>query len=399
MIHVKRYFAILAVGLMVACNSEQSSETVFTVDSNGEPFHALPVYTDLPQDLLDVAGNICLQSNTDQIVSGQIEEVSDAQYRLWWLASSNDGEPVRYSLVADAECGSESFNWHRITDESIQLRLGQQALIQYEHPVYNPDEVEMTKKPFHHLFDPAGGDLITKGPGGLYSHHRGIFFGYNHVYINDEQIDIWHARDGERSEHLDIIREITGPVTGGHLVTIGWKDHDGNVFLDENREIRIFSVTDNVVIVDFKSTLQAIDTPVILDGDRQHAGVQFRAAQYVAENADQTRFIRPEYLEHLDQDNEISGDEMMDLPWNAMYFNVEGESYTVAYISHPSNPENAEMSERLYGRFGEFFRYELDEGESLTVNYRFVITRGELAGEEIDRFSHFYTNPPVVELQ
>ena len=40
------------------------------------------------------------------------------------------------------------------------------------------DARHQTYKPYHHVFDPAGENTITKGPGGQYTHHRGIFIGF-----------------------------------------------------------------------------------------------------------------------------------------------------------------------------------------------------------------------------
>jgi hypothetical protein len=70
-------------------------------------------------------------------------------------------------------------------------------------------------------------------------------------------------------------------------------------------------------------------------------------------------------------------------------------------MSHPSNPENAEMSERLYGRFGEFFPYRLTVEDSLTVKYRFWVTEGKVPSlERIDLRYHAFANPaPAIEIR
>ena len=57
----------------------------------------------------------------------------------------------------------------------------------------------------------------------------------------------------------------------------------------------------------------------------------------------------------IDPAEEIEGEDIYDLPWNAMHFMIDEKPFTVSYLSHPSNPDNVAMSERLYGRFGEFF--------------------------------------------
>lgn len=369
--------------LFISCNNN-SGEQVLTLQAGENGIANSPVYITLEGDRYDENSALCLHS-ADGTLPGQVETVSESEQRIWLIADAQPGTATEFTIRTDDACFDEVYSWESNNDESIILNFGNRPVVQYEHPVYDPEDVERTKKPFHHLFDPTGGQLITKGPGGLYSHHRGIYFGYNHVYTNDRQIDIWHARDGERSEHVEILKEFEGPVMGGHIVKIHWKNHDGEEFLEEEREIRVFRQSEDVFIVDFQSMLSTVNGPVRLDGDRQHAGVQFRAAQYVADHAEQTSFLRPGNLSHINPDEEIEGEDMMDMPWNAMQFVVEGNPYTVAYLSHPSNPGDAEMSERLYGRFGEFFRYEVTNENPLQVRYRFLVKSGSLTPDEIDR--------------
>jgi hypothetical protein len=320
--------------LFIACNGNGDDLFEVTFDPGNFEWTNTPVYVEINHPDLSDNQVLCVHSETE-VVPAQVQSLSGTEKRIWWQVTQPANQLNTYSFSVNGSCYDQTFEWTEAGDYSARLQYGDVPLLQYEHPVYNPDDIEHTKKPFHHLYDPAGGQLITKGPGGLYSHHRGIFFGYNHVYTNDRRIDIWHARDGERSEHEAVVREFEGPVLGGHVVNILWKNHEGEPFLDENREIRLFRQADDLSVIDFYSTLTAIDGPVVLDGDRQHAGVQFRAAQYVADHADQTQYIRPGYLIHREPDDEIDGDDMMDLPWNAIQFVVDGNSYTVAYMSHP----------------------------------------------------------------
>lgn len=393
--------ATLTITLLfvISCSTSSENEIVrVTIEPGNQDLINTPVYVDV--DNIQLLGNsvLCAYSD-DEIIPAQTEEISASESRIWWNVTKSAAESIPYSIRQEGDCFDQTYNWQSAGENSLMLSLSNQPLLSYEFPVFDPDDIEQTKKPFHHIYAPGREQLITKGPGGLYSHHRGIFFGYNHVYVNDDRLDIWHANDGERSEHNEFLKELEGPVMGGHVVEILWKDYDGNPFLEEEREIRLFKQNEDVVIVDFNSTLLAIDGPVILDGDRQHAGVQFRAAQDVAENAEQTHFIRSGNLSHVPSDTEIEGQDMMDLPWNAMQFVVDGQPYTVAYLSHPMNPENAEMSERRYGRFGEFFRYEVAPGSPLQVHYRFVIKSGDLAPEEIDRHYSIFAERPVPVVQ
>ncbi|MDG5766036.1 PmoA family protein [Balneolales bacterium ANBcel1] len=381
-----------AAGACLAVN-----QTSWMVQSHDRELFHEPVHADVPSEMFQEEV-ICLSSEHG-LQTAQIERVDDRTSRVWWMVSQPKGSAIQYTVDRDAQCGATPFAWREAGPQSDRLLLGEKPVLQYEHPVYDADDVEHTKKPFHHVFSPSGVRFITKGPGGLFSHHRGIFLGY-YAYVDgsDERIDIWHARDGERSEHNRVIRRMEGPVLGGHVVSIDWKDHSGETFLDEVREIRTFRQPDGHLLVDVRSELTALESSVFLGGDRHHAGLQFRAAQEVADNSEATRFIRPDAWSDVPPDEELESGDILDFPWNAMVFEVEGRTYTVAYMSHPTNPRGAEMSERLYGRFGEFFEQELAGGETLVMNYRFWIRGGEAPDRsEIERRYDNYANPPEVK--
>lgn len=334
--------------------------------------------------LSDVTGGVCIESG-DELIPAQVERMTPSRVRVWWLSNQAAGETVEYRLRTDADCYDTEYTWVRTGDQSIQLQHNGNPLIQYEHPVFDVNDIEGTKKPFHHVFDPVSDQIITKGPGGLYSHHRGIFYGYNELQMGDEVFDFWHAENGERTEHSDFVKEMEGPIFGGHVVLIQWLDQNDRLIMEEERDVRVYKHSENSFIIDLDISTFAIAGLLRLDGDLQHAGVQFRAAQYVADHADETRFIRPESLSHVPDDVELGEDDRINVPWNAMNFNIEDNNYTVVYMSDPGNPGTAEMSERTYGRFGEFFPHQQSEGAPLEIGYRFWVVSGEVPTvEEIE---------------
>ena len=324
----------------------------------------------------DFDGGVCLEADGN-LIPAQVERMTPSRARVWWHSNQSASETVEYSIRTDAECYDSQYAWVRLDDESVQLQHNGNPLIQYEHPVFDVNDIEGTKKPFHHVFDPLTDQLITKGPGGLYSHHRGIFYGYNELRLNDEVFDFWHAVNGERQEHRNFVKEMNGPVFGGHVLLIQWLDHNDRLILEEERDVRVYRHDENSFIIDLDISTFAIAGLLRLDGDLHHAGVQFRAAQYVADNADETYFIRPESVAHVPADVELEEEDRINLPWNAMNFNVEGSNYTVVYMSNPGNPGRSEMSERKYGRFGEFFPHQQSEGAPLEIGYRFWVVTGE----------------------
>lgn len=344
------------------------------------------------------AGPVCVTWDGGA-VPGQLEPVGGGRVRVWWTVDLPPNESRTYGLEFGRSCSAEGYTWRPAGERATDLLFGDRPVLQYVHPTFDPEDIEGTKKPFHHVYDAPGSRPITKGPGGRYPHHRGIFFGYNHIFIGDseEHLDTWHAGNGEHQQSEEVLVTHEGPVFGGHAVKIHWRDRQGEPFVEEIREVRVFGQPDGQTSIDFKSTLKTLRGRVRLGGDRQHAGVQFRAAQEVADNSERTRFLRPAAWAHLPSDQEVNTPEHVGLPWNAMQFPLEGRAYTVAYLSHPSNTEGAEMSERLYGRFGEFFPHELDEDRPLRVHYRFwVVADREVTREEIEQRYQELLSPPSV---
>ncbi|MDA0255334.1 MAG: PmoA family protein [Planctomycetota bacterium] len=287
------------------------------------------------------------------------------------------------------------------TDEptAASLMLAGKPLVRYEKPAYAPaDEAtrEATYKPFHHVFDPVTGIRLTKGDGGLYTHHRGIFFGYNRISHGDgrsRQSDCWHCRGQARQEHRETILETAGPVAGVQRVAIDWIGSDGKPLVAEARELDVVPVAGGTVI-DFGSRLVATE-PVRLDGDPQHAGVHFRASNEVADaTKGDTYYLRPDGKGKPGEERNWPQDKTyVDAAWHAASFVVGGQRYTVVRANRPTNPGEARMSERSYARFGSYFAHDLEPGRPLLVGYRFWVQPGEMAVAEAARIAADYARP------
>lgn len=320
-----------------------------------------------------------------------------------------DGEVLYLTNMRAAEGNDlQSYQWHEVGDHETELRLGDRPVLRYMHQPFDPssrESIEATKKPFHHVFDPSGKRLVTKGPGGLYSHHRGLFYGFNRITYGDgKSVDTWHANSGESTSHQAFLSDSAGPVLGRHLLSIDWRGKDGDLFAKEVREVTAYNLPGGTLI-EFASRLRsATGGTVHLDGDPQHAGFQFRAAQEVAEDTKhQTYYLRPDgkgepgETRNWDHRNEgkPSNAQSTNLPFNAMSFVVGGQRYTAVYLDHPENPKPARYSERDYGRFGSYFVYDLQPGVPLEINYRIWLQEGEMTLDEVRRISADFTTPPM----
>ena len=59
----------------------------------------------------------------------------------------------------------------------------------YEYDRSSKERLQETYKPFLHIFDPKGKAPITKGAGGRYTHHRGLFIGWSKIDLQGTRYD------------------------------------------------------------------------------------------------------------------------------------------------------------------------------------------------------------------
>ena len=123
------------------------------------------------------------------------------------------------------------------------------------------------------------------------------------------------------------------------------------------------------MIIDFTAKLQAKFGDILLGGDPEHGGIQYRPANEI--DRKETTYVFPK--EHADARKDL------DYPWVGETYTLKGKRYSVVDMNHPDNPKKTRFSAyRDYGRFGAFFVAPINSGKSLTVKYRFLITDGEM---------------------
>jgi hypothetical protein len=320
------------------------------------------------------------------------------------------GQTAKYlvTITTDAPSGetfAETFAWRDTARESAELRFAGSPVLRY---MYRPlDESskearEQSYKVYHHLFSPDGKQLVTKGPGGLFTHHRGLFYGFNRVSYDEgrTKADVWHCTGDAHQSHQAFLASEAGPVLGRHRLKLHWHGPGKKVFAEEQRELAVYHLPGGQ-LVEFASRLQSKIGTVVLDGDPQHAGFHFRAANEVAEKTkQQTYYLRPDGLGRpgatRNWDAKGRDPKCVNLPWNAMSFVVGDRRYTAAYLDHPANPKEARSSERDYGRFGSYFEYKLADDKPLDVRYRLWLQEGEMKADDVRRLSQDFVEPPEV---
>jgi hypothetical protein len=303
--------------------------------------------------------------------------------------------------IGGANPGTDSeFLWKETPGESAELLLRGAPVLRYECAPLDDSTKERrvaTFKVYHHLYadDHA---LATKGLGGLYPHHRGLFYGFRKTtYGGGKEVDIWHCTGDTAQVHEKTLATEAGPVLGRHRVAIAWLGKGKEVFAREERELTVWDVPGGR-LVEFASVLRPTSGTVKVDGDPQHSGFHFRASNEVAAvTKSQTYYLRPDGKDKPGATrNWPENKGHVNLPWDAMSFVLGGKRYTAAYLDRPENPKEARFSERDYGRFGSYFVAEAAPDKPLAVRYRVWLQRGEMEGKDVAALSAAFVKPVEV---
>jgi hypothetical protein len=401
--------ATLAIALSTGVWAGDMKVTVSAGDSDRV---GTPVRADLKLGAEEMKGPVCV------VVDGvtqpaQIEPLEDGRARVWWILESLPKGKSQTCTIRTGEAAhvpeTQLFVWKDSSEGKVKskdLCFGNRPVLRYMYTPFDgssQESIDITRKPYHHIFDPDGSRLITKGDGGKFPHHRGIFYGHNRVKVDGQTLDIWSAGGPEHQLHTGFVSEFAGPVFGDHVVTVDWKDRKGKTFVIETRRVVVFRSPKDQTLIQFYTAVATAGGPVALEStNNHHGGVQFRAAQAVADNEKDTRFLRPGRWTTMPADKAIDVEQhkgFRDLPWDAIQYKLGDRSYTVVDLCNPRNPRNAEMSERAYGRFGEYSTWQLTREKPLLLSYRFwVVASPDVKPAQVDLKYEDFVYPPKVSL-
>jgi len=316
------------------------------------------------------------------------------------LPSLKKGRSLSLAATLSSGPPAGGFAWWDTPGKHAELRCGNRPVLRYMYETMNPNDRERTYKVFHHLYNPAGTRFATKGHGGKFTHHRGIFFGFNKCSYEGGRCDTWHCTGDAYLSHEGFLAQEAGPVLGRHAVKVDWHGPPKKVFAHEQRELTVYNVPGGQM-VEFASRLASAGGTVKVDGDPQHAGFQFRAAQEVAEGDQKaTYYLRPDGKGGPGETRNWPGNkDFVNLPFNAMSFVIEGTRYTAVYIDKPTNPKEARFSERSYGRFGSYFVHEIEEDTPMEVNYRIWLQEGEMTVDQAAALSTDFVEPVEITVK
>jgi len=306
------------------------------------------------------------------------------------------------ATAASAPAAAAGFQFNDTKGQHLDVVLDGRTVARwmYAYDKTTPERLHETYKPYLHVFNAEGTQPITKGAGGRYSHHRGIFCGWK-VNAAGKTYDFWHIlRDLKNCRknltkpshlmlHQKVLDQKAGPNQASFTALIHWNDPAGTVLVEEARTMTFTKRPPPAIIqVDLVTHLKAVAGDTTFGGDPEHAGCQYRPANEV--DSAKTVYAFPEGVADVRKER--------DLPWAACQHTIGGKTYSVLHVNHPANPKGTRYSAyRDYGRFGAFPTFRVKQGAEQVLRYRFLIMQGKmpptaLLQKEADAFLKTPTN-------
>jgi hypothetical protein len=268
--------------------------------------------------------------------------------------------------------------------EVRELDVDGQTWLGAVHTPFQEAWREHTKKVFTHIYDFEGEAPITKGVGGKYSHHRGMFIGWRETRAGGGVWDTWHCPESYQ-EHARWLEAPAVEDGAAQRQEVFWREPGGEPFLQEIRTLAARPGPNGARVFDFTSELRATGGKVELRGDLQHAGMQVRLANEVSQHEDTTRYLLPAGAEERDNDKVVGG------WWACCSAVIRGKRYWLAHMTPPDHPTGEPVySIRRYGRFGAFFETDIEPGQPLTVTFRLVLSQKPMNQETCEALYETY---------
>ena len=239
------------------------------------------------------------------------------------------------------------------------------------HRAHDEDHHHDTCKVFHHV-RALDGTLLTKGNGGMFQHHKGLFIGWNRTAWNKRRFDFWHMPKQE----LQVFRGFAphtelGMARGAQVCLIDWITPEGEVVVAERRGLHLLDQQQDHYVLHLRNELRAPNGKVRLAGDPQHAGQQFRAPQrFAPKDAEKVSYVRPTSAEARGNDVWTGCD------WIAEIQPRGEQRFTILRVEGPDNRGETTWSTRDYGRFGATRTVDVTKAQPLVLDTYYVIADG-----------------------
>ena len=239
------------------------------------------------------------------------------------------------------------------------------------HREHDPKRHHDTCKVFHHV-RALDGTLLTKGNGGMFQHHKGLFIGWNRTKWNGQRFDFWHMPKQELQVFRGFLpHDAMNMAEGAQVCAIEWITPAGEVVIAERRGLQITEQRADSYTLHLRSELRAPNGKVRLAGDPQHSGQQLRSPQaFAPADATKVAYVRP------DDARGHGNDVWTECEWIAAIQRHGADSYTILRVEGAGNRGETKWSTRDYGRFGATRAVDVTPAQPLVLDQYYVIADG-----------------------
>ncbi|GMW03505.1 MAG: hypothetical protein AMXMBFR84_46390 [Candidatus Hydrogenedentota bacterium] len=268
-------------------------------------------------------------------------------------------------------------------EQKTDMRIGGKTWLSTVTTPLDEADREATYKVYTHVYDFDGISPLTKGPGGEYTHHRGMFIGWRNTIVEGVECDTWSMPDA--SQHHIAWKSILAGDSASQTEEIDWRDKSGKPILTEVRTISAKEVENGIRCFDFQSELASVAGKIELKGDSHHGGMQIRMASEVTSHPETTLYLIPQGAE------ERENDEVFGAWWVVCSPVINNTRYWIMHMTPPDHPTGQPVySIRRYARFGSFFEPVLEPGAPQTFRFRILLSANEITAEQAHRLYDQY---------
>ena len=268
--------AAIALGACAAAASAAEKTVRLTVEAGAHDRSNTPIRATISApaemasvELKDASGRVLPAQLTEPGVLNEAgESARELHFLLPSLAKGQTLELV--AVLSDKPAAAKGFAWKHEENEYAELSYDGRPVMRYMCKPLDEKNRDETYKVYHHVYNPAGSRFITKGPGGQFPHHRGIFYGFSRTTDPGGTVDPWHCPGAVHQSHQGVLDEEAGPGVGRHLAVVGWHGRNKEIFANEKRELSVY-LPSGGALIEFASRLETAGGKVRVDGDPQHA--------------------------------------------------------------------------------------------------------------------------------
>ncbi len=296
-------------------------------------------------------------------------------------------------LIVLVGCGTtfnETFVFEK-TPQGVALYENKQPVFFYQKEPKTPDGVNYFNNYLHPLFSLEGDTLTEEFPSD-HPYHRGIFWAWHQLYVNDESIGDGWIMDNISQDVVDLKTKVNKSSAQLSLRVL-WKSslfqHD-QPFVREHTTIIVHHLKSGIRAIDFEIDLRALVPGVSIGGANDEKGYGgFCARIKLPENM----LFTSEKGQVVPQTLQIKAGSWMDF---SAPFGKHGEINGLTVLCHPSTPNYPESwilrnkSSMQNIVFPGKIRTELSMDKSTVLHYRVIVHNGSSKDVDIQEIKAEY---------